>query len=158
MRDATLVMVFQGEGQEKEILLAKKKRGFGMDKWNGPGGKVDSAIGETPEECIIRETKEEVALTLQEVDQVGEFDFIFPHAPTKNFHCYLFLSEKFTGVATESEEMLPRWFKVSEIPYKDMWDGDRIWMPLILAGKKLKGSISFDEYGKVIDHKLTELT
>lgn len=157
MREATLLLLFRGKGAEKELLLAMKKRGFGLDKWNGPGGKVDMEIGELPEECIVREAKEEVGLDVQEVELVGTFDFIFPHDRTKDFHCYLYTSETFAGEATESEEMRPQWFKVSEIPYDKMWDDDKIWLPLILQGKRLVGSFEFNESGNVTKHNLNDM-
>lgn len=157
MREATLLLLFRGKGTEKELLLAMKKRGFGLDKWNGPGGKVDMEIGELPEECVVREAKEEVGLDVQEVELVGTFDFIFPHDRTKDFYCYLYTSETFTGEATESEEMRPQWFKVSEIPYDRMWDDDKIWLPLILQGKKLVGSFEFNEAGNVTKHNLNDM-
>lgn len=157
MREATLLLLFRGKGAEKELLLAMKKRGFGLDKWNGPGGKVDMEIGELPEECIVREAKEEVGLDVQEVELVGTFDFIFPHDRTKDFHCYLYTSDTFTGEATESEEMRPQWFKFSEIPYDKMWDDDKIWLPLILQGKRLVGSFEFNESGNVTKHNLNEM-
>ncbi len=154
MRDATLLLVFRGSGSTRELLLAKKKRGFGMDKWNGPGGKIESALGESAEDGVIREAKEEVGIIVQSVDKVGTLDFIFPHAMDKNFHCFLFTSTDFLGEATESEEMAPKWFKVSEIPYKSMWDDDKFWLPLVLQGKKITGSVTFDEYGLVTGHTI----
>lgn len=157
MREATLILIFRGQGSERELLLAKKKRGFGLDKWNGPGGKVESALGELPEEGIVRETHEEVGLDVNEVDLVGEFEFIFPHDRAKDFHCYLYTTENFTGEATESEEMAPKWFLVSEIPYDQMWDDDHLWLPLVLKGKKLKGFVEFSEEGKVLKHNFEEL-
>ena len=49
--------------KDNEILLAKKKRGFGEGKYNGVGGKLED--GETPEEAMIRETEEEIMRLLE---------------------------------------------------------------------------------------------
>lgn len=157
MREATLILIFRGVGENREVLLAMKKRGFGLDKWNGPGGKVESDIGELPEDGIVRETREEVGIQVHAVDKLAEFDFLFPHKPENNFHCYLYSTENFTGEGVESEEMRPKWFKASEIPYDSMWDDDKIWLPKILEGKKLAGFFEFSDQGKVLRYKLDEV-
>jgi len=155
MREATLLLIFRGQGINREILLAKKKRGFGLDKWNGPGGKVNTESGELPEKCVIREAKEEVNLDIKSVELVGEFLFEFPHNPESNFHCYLYTTEEFSGEASESEEMAPCWFRVTDIPYEHMWDDDKIWLPLILQGNHISGTFVFNEQGKVVNHRIT---
>jgi len=45
--------------------------------------------------------------------------------------------------------MLPKWFKIGEIPYQEMWDDDKFWLPYILEGKKLKAKFVFEEGEKV---------
>ena len=57
--------------QDGQILLIHKKRGFGKGKINGPGGKIES--GETPRECAIRETQEELCIMPIRLTQVGVF-------------------------------------------------------------------------------------
>jgi len=60
LRVATLVILTRKSGSKiTEVCLAMKKRGFGMGRWNGVGGKVDS-LKETVEEAAKRETKEEI--------------------------------------------------------------------------------------------------
>ena len=66
---ATLMFVIQ----DGEILLIHKKRGFGQGKINGPGGKLEP--GETPLECAIRETQEELCITPTGVEKAGELHF-----------------------------------------------------------------------------------
>ena len=68
---ATLMFVIQ-DGQ---ILLIHKKRGFGKGKINGPGGKMEP--GETPRECAIRETQEELCITPTGVEDAGLLHFQF---------------------------------------------------------------------------------
>jgi len=59
--------------KENKILLAMKKRGFGEGKYNGVGGKIEN--GETPEETMIRESKEEILVTPKEYEKVGIIEF-----------------------------------------------------------------------------------
>ena len=59
--------------KDNEILLAMKKRGFGMGKYNGVGGKIKQ--GETPEEAMIRETAEEINVTPIKYEKVGFIEF-----------------------------------------------------------------------------------
>ena len=55
-----------------EVLLQKKARGFGVGKWNGPGGKLQA--GETPEEACLREVKEETNLDIKIEAKIGVYD------------------------------------------------------------------------------------
>lgn len=58
-----------------EVLFQFKHRGFGVGKWNGPGGKVED--GETLEQSVIREIKEETGLEVANLEKGGELEFYF---------------------------------------------------------------------------------
>jgi len=47
--------------------------------------------------------------------------------------------------------MAPRWFKLSDIPYGDMWEDDEMWLPLLLRGKLLRTVFTFDEADQMLD-------
>ena len=130
MKQATLCLLLK----DKQILLAMKKRGFGVGKWNGVGGKVQ--VDEQIVDAIIRETKEEIGVDIINPHKVGVFHFIFPYKPDWNQDVHLFLAKEWNGAPEESEEMMPKWFDLKDIPYNEMWDDDRIWLPLILKGEK----------------------
>jgi len=135
---------------DSEVLLTMKKRGFGVGKWNGPGGKVEKA--ESPRESAIREVKEEIGLTMIEPQELGFIEFIWPkEQEDKNQLCYIYLAKKFTGDLEESDECLPKWFNLDQIPYDEMWDDDKYWYPEALAGKKIKKRFFFDENNKVLN-------
>jgi 8-oxo-dGTP pyrophosphatase MutT (NUDIX family) len=59
--------------RRNEILLAMKKRGFGAGRWNGVGGKVES--GETIEQALVRECREEISVTPLVYHKVAEHEF-----------------------------------------------------------------------------------
>jgi hypothetical protein len=61
----------------------------------------------------------------------------------------VFLAKKWEGEPIESEEMMPRWFKEKEIPFNEMWDDDKFWLPQILRGKKLKAEFVFKKGEKI---------
>ncbi len=52
---------------------------------------------------------------------------------------------KFIGEPKETNEMTPRWFDISQIPYEQMWSDDAHWLPLLLADKTFRGKFHFDK-------------
>lgn len=148
MKPATLCLFFRGKGEDKEILLAMKKRGFGVNKWNGYGGKIED--GEPLLEAACREVREESGLIVkpEDLDKIAEIDFNFPSKPDWNQLVYVFTVKKWQGEPVETEEMRPKWFKIKEIPYDDMWEADRIWMKEALKGKRFKALFEFTEDGE----------
>ncbi|HUB93251.1 MAG TPA: 8-oxo-dGTP diphosphatase [Verrucomicrobiae bacterium] len=117
------------------ILLAMKKRGFGVDKWNGAGGKVEP--NETYEQAAIRECEEELGVTPYNLKKLGELHFF--DLPDTEHYCHVYVTVDWKGNPHETEEMRPQWFHTSDIPFDQMWPDDKFWMPLLLAGKYFKG-------------------
>ena len=146
--------------QHPRVLLGMKKRGFGMGRWNGFGGKIKS--GESIEDAARREIKEEAGIKINDLNKVGIIEFEFENSP-ELLEVHLFKSENFNGEPTESEEMRPQWFHVDEIPFAKMWPDDILWMPFLLKGKKFKGKFLFDrpstsEYaGNILKQELKEV-
>ncbi len=115
--------------KDGRILLHYKKRGHGAGKWNGLGGKIKD--GEEPEECAIREAKEESGIVLKHFQRLGEIEFYDVNG--ENWLVYVFRSD-FEGTPRESEESLPHWFSLKNIPYEQMWEDDKYWLPLVIHG------------------------
>lgn len=139
--------------ESNRILLAKKKRGFGEGKYNGVGGKLEK--NETPEEAMIRECQEEINVTPTEYEKVGEIKFLeYIKNNQTSLVFYLYVATKWIGDPTESDEMIPKWFNIEEIPYDEMFLDDKYWLPLILEGKKINGYFEFDENWNLIFHKI----
>ena len=74
----------------------------------------------------------------------GVINFEFEGDPNA-LEVHIFEITKFEGEPAESDEMRPKWFSASEIPFDKMWPDDRYWMPLFLAGKKFQGRFLFDK-------------
>jgi 8-oxo-dGTP diphosphatase/2-hydroxy-dATP diphosphatase len=137
--------------QEERILLGLKKRGFGAGLWNGFGGKIEK--GESIMQAVIREIKEEIGLDATALEEKGKIVFELPSVP-EALEVHILEVLNYTGTPVESEEMLPRWFKISEIPYGQMWKDDPYWLPLFLEGKRFTGWFKFDQNNNILDYKL----
>jgi len=138
MNDRTLLVTTN----ENKILLGMKKRGFGQGKWNGYGGKVEA--GETIEDAAIRELHEEsgIKANTNELEKIGIFEFRFLSKPEWNQDVHVF-GLKRNDDAIETEEMKPAWFPFEKIPYTEMWEDDKYWLPLVLEGKKVSARFTY---------------
>lgn len=151
LRDCTLVFLIRkdGAGRISHICLAMKKRGFGVGKWNGVGGKVER--GEGIEDAARREAQEEIHVHLGALEKVGELTFMFTKDPNWNQLVHVYLCDEWQGEPQESEEMAPKWFASNDIPYEEMWEDDWHWLPYALAGERVKGEFRFDESNALLD-------
>ncbi|MFA7689080.1 MAG: 8-oxo-dGTP diphosphatase [Bacilli bacterium] len=142
--------------KDNKILLAMKKKGFGEGKYNGVGGKIEP--NETPEEGMIRESKEEIFITPTEYYKVGTIEFMECYKGEKlNLTFHLFIATNWDGTPTESDEVKPKWFDIDKIPYNKMFPDDKYWLPYVLEGKKIKGFFDFDEDWNILSYKIEEL-
>jgi 8-oxo-dGTP diphosphatase len=133
---ATLVFVIR----DGKILLIDKKTGFGKGKVNGPGGKIEQ--GESPEACAVRECQEELGITVSGLRYCGQHRFQFVDG--YSLLVWVYSSEAFAGVPTETVEAKPLWFPLASIPYERMWEDDQLWLPMLLRGEQFQGRWLFD--------------
>ena len=133
---ATLTFVLD----EERVLLIRKKRGLGAGKVNGPGGRLEP--DEKPIDCAVREVEEELGITPLDLEYRGEnlFQFIDGYS----IHVYAFVASEYEGEVRETEEATPLWTNVDAIPYDEMWEDDRLWLPHALAGRAPQGRYIFD--------------
>ena len=135
---ATLMFIVD----EDRVLLIRKKRGFGMGKINGPGGKLDP--GETELDCAVRETEEELGVRAVEAAKRGELWFQFVDG--LRMHVAVFQATQHNGDAVETEEAFPLWTPIEGIPFDEMWADDRHWLHRMLTGSEsFIGRFTFDD-------------
>ncbi len=137
-RDRAVLTFVRAGGQ---LLLITKKRGLGAGKVNAPGGRIEP--GETALQAATRETEEEVCVTPHDLAEVGTLAFAF--ADGYGLHCTVFLAAGCSGTPAETPEAAPFWCAERAIPYGEMWMDDRIWLPLLLAGRRFDAWFVFED-------------
>ncbi|KAJ7039911.1 NUDIX hydrolase domain-like protein [Mycena alexandri] len=129
--------------QDGKLLLGYKKRGLGIHRYNGFGGKVEAE--ESTLDAALRELKEEAGITAPLV-HAGTLLFVVPGE--KWAHIDIFRADKYTGTITESDEMRPEWFPTTDIPFDNMWESDRYWLPLLLSKQHFSARADFNREGE----------
>jgi 8-oxo-dGTP diphosphatase len=142
---ATLLFVIRSG----EVLLIRKKRGLGAGKINAPGGRLEP--GEAPDQAAVREAHEEVGITPLGVEHRGELSFQFVDG--YGLHVHVFSAIGCEGQARETDEAIPLWTPLDQIPYAEMWADDALWLPRMLRGEAFVGRFIFDD-DAMIDHEL----
>lgn len=123
----TTLCYLERDGKYLMLHRAKKANDPSHDKWIGVGGKFED--GESPEECALRETREETGLTLTSYRYRGLVTFVSDRWETEYMH--LFTADGFTGELKECDEGVLEWIprdRLLEIPH---WEGDAIFLELI---------------------------
>ncbi|WP_425864194.1 8-oxo-dGTP diphosphatase [Arthrobacter sp. TWP1-1] len=130
----TLCFLLRTNDGHEQVLLGLKKTGFGAGKIVGIGGHVEQ--GESVVEAICREVAEESSLTVEAMDLIpaGTVEFVFPAQPALDMFTTVFLCRRFSGVATESDEIAPQWHDVEQLPHEAMWADAVHWLPEFLTG------------------------
>ncbi len=106
----------------------KKAHDVNRDKWIGVGGKFKD--DETPEECLLREVREETGLTLLNYRFRGILTFIADGWESEYIH--LFTADKFEGTLTDCSEGHLEWVPKDRIEQLPIWEGDKIFLRLLL--------------------------
>ena len=126
MVNTTLCYIERGDAY---LLLhrVKKENDLNRDKWIGIGGKFEP--GESPEECLLREVREETGLTLTRWRYRGIVTFVSDLWGSEYMH--LFTADGFEGTLAECDEGVLEWVKKSDFAALPQWEGDRIFLRLL---------------------------
>ena len=132
------------------IHRVKKENDYHLGKWNGLGGKFEQ--GESPEECAIREIKEESGLAVNNITMKG---FItFPMFDGKeDWYVFLFVSDKYEGKLIDSKEGNLAWIPNEKLMEINLWDGDKIFIPWLFKDKFFSAKFNYKN-GEFIDYEV----
>lgn len=127
MKETTLCYI---EKNNSYLMLLRNKKKIDMNKgkWIGVGGKLE--IGETIEECLLREVYEETGLTLKNYNYRGKILFISDEWDSEIMHLYT--ADDFEGSLTECLEGELRWIPKDKIMDLNLWEGDRAFMKMLM--------------------------
>ena len=127
MRNTTLCYITRGE----DVLMlhrVKKKNDINKDKWIGIGGKFEPE--ESPDECLLREAKEETGLTLTNWRCRGIVTFL-TNEPYEGEYMYLFTADGFEGTVKTCDEGDLQWVSRDFVSSLPTWEGDAIFLKLL---------------------------
>ena len=123
----TSLLYIERDGKYLMLHRTKKEHDPNEGKWIGVGGKFEE--DESPEECAIREAREETGLSVLRPVFRGIVTFISDRCPTEYMH--LFTATDFTGELRDCDEGELAWVEKSRVPCLPLWEGDRIFLSLL---------------------------
>lgn len=126
MQNTTLCYL-ERDGQYLMLHRVKKAHDANKDKWIGVGGKFED--GESPEDCVLREVREETGLTLTDYRYRGLVTFVSDRWPAEYMH--LFTADGWTGEMAACDEGELVWVDKACIPSLPVWAGDKLFFRLL---------------------------
>ncbi len=149
MKLATLCYVHH-QGKTLMLHRVKKQNDVHAGKWNGLGGKVEP--GESPEECVIREVKEESGLLLANPRLRGVLTFP-EFSQGEDWYVFLFEATEFSGQLITSPEGDLAWIDDDRILELNLWSGDHIFLSAMQTGHCLSGKFVYRD-GTLVDYHM----
>ena len=123
----TTLCYIEQDGRYLMLHRTKKTHDENRDKWIGVGGHFEK--GESPEDCLLREVKEETGLTLTDYAFRGLITFVSDDHEAEYMH--LFTATGFEGQIADCDEGALEWIDKQALYALPMWEGDRIFLQLI---------------------------
>ena len=149
----TTLCYIEKEGKYLMLHRVKKHHDINAGKWIGVGGHVEN--GETPEECLLREVKEETGLTLTAYRLRGLVTFL-SDACEPELMC-VFTADAFDGELIECDEGELAWVEKSDVLALPTWEGDRVFLERLLSGDERFFSIKLRYEGdRLVEKKITD--
>ncbi len=147
MKLATLCYI---KDHGKTLMLHRNKRDGDIHggKWNGLGGKFH--LGETPEECVVREVKEESGLTIKNPFLHGILTFP-AFKDEEDWYVYVFVAHEFSGQLAHSKEGELRWINDHEVINLNLWEGDPIFLKWLDESRFFSAKFIYQN-GRLVGH------
>ena len=123
----TTLCYIERQGQYLMLHRVKKENDINKDKWIGIGGKFEDR--ESPEDCVLREVKEETGLTLTSWQCRGVVTFL--NDTCEGEYMYLFTADGFEGGLKGCDEGELEWIERSRLYDLTLWEGDKIFLRLL---------------------------
>ena len=152
MKLATLCYVIDKK-QDAVLMIhrVKKTKDYHQGKWNGLGGKFE--FGESPEDCAIREIREESGLSVKKLILKGFITFpLFDGV--EDWYVFLFISDEFSGDLIDSAEGNLEWIPIKELTKINLWDGDKLFIPWLFEDKFFSAKFIY-ENGMYVSHEVS---
>ncbi len=127
MKNFSTLCYLERDGKYLMLHRTVKKHDVNKDKWIGVGGHFEE--GESPEECVVREVKEETGFTLTSFAYRGLVTFVSGDGVTE--YMSLFTADGFEGEMTACDEGELEWVPVEKIQDLNLWEGDKIFFCLL---------------------------
>jgi 8-oxo-dGTP diphosphatase len=129
MYNSTLCYLENDRGEYLMLHRVKKKKDVNQDKWIGVGGKFEG--DESPDECLLREVKEETGVTLTDWRFRGVVTFL-TDGGWEGEYMYLFTATGWDGeFVTDCVEGDLEWVAKEKVPNLPIWEGDKIFLKLL---------------------------
>ncbi len=151
MKLATLCYIIDKK-RDSTLMLhrIKKENDYHQGKWNGLGGKLNE--GESPEECAIREIKEESGLTIKKPFLKGIITF--PNFDgVDDWYVFVFTIDEFEGKLIDSPEGKLEWIPNNKLTLLNLWEGDKIFLEWVFGDKLFSAKFNY-ENGKFLDYNV----
>jgi len=139
MKLATLCYV-KKNGRTLMLHRVKKPDDVHEGKWNGLGGKFEP--GESPEECVIREIREEAGLRLRKPRLKGVLTFP-DFTKQEDWYVFVFTATQFTGRLIDSPEGDLAWIPDRDLLKLNLWEGDKVFLPLLRRRGHFSGKFHY---------------
>ena len=147
MKIATLCYV-RHQGKTLMLFRNKKKNDVHEGKWNGLGGKLEP--GESPEECAIREVKEESGLHVESPELRGVLTFP-EFTPDHDWYVFVYEFNGFFGTISDCDEGELKWIPDDKVLSLELWEGDRYFLKWFYEGRFFSAKFTYLK-GKLVDH------
>ena len=147
MRLTTLCYT-ENNGRWLMMHRVKKSEDENAGKWIGLGGHLQD--GESPEECVRREVREEAGLELSDLRLRGIITFILPD--WGNELTFLYTARMATARLPECEEGVLEWVPIDTVSDLPLWEGDRVFLPLLSSQEEVFSlKLIYDEEGNLLN-------